>query len=312
MGSLRLFSGRYGTGVSIVRRARLTVRATAFLAGTILAGGAALTVTATSSQASVASGPSGISAKAAAIENASTGKVLWSRDLNTERPMGSITKVMTALVVIRAGDLNREITISSAVVDYVHEYDASSAGLRVGDKLTARQLLAGLMLPSGCDAAYALAEAYGPGLTRFVAKMNATARLMGLTRTYFANFDGLPWPTEHSTYSTAANLLTLGRAAMKSSVFRSVVDQQTYRIAAGSGHHAYLWRNIDPLLGTYRGAVGIKTGYTLAAGHCLLFEATRNGYSLIGVTLDSSGTGTTVNGVDPSRLLNWAFGLPGF
>jgi D-alanyl-D-alanine carboxypeptidase (penicillin-binding protein 5/6) len=135
---------------------------------------------------------------------------------------------------------------------------------------------------------------------------------MGLTRTHFANFDGLPWPTERSTYSTAANLLTLGRAAMKSSVFRSIVDQQTYRIAAGSGHHAYLWRNIDPLLGTYRGAVGIKTGYTLAAGHCLLFEATRNGYSLIGVTLDSSGTGTTVNGVDPSRLLNWAFGLPGF
>jgi serine-type D-Ala-D-Ala carboxypeptidase (penicillin-binding protein 5/6) len=311
MGSLRLFSGRYCSGVSIVGRARLTVRATAFLAGAILVAGAALTATAPSSAASVVSGPSGVAAKAAAIENASTGAVLWSRDLNTERPMGSITKVMTALVVIRAGDLNREITISSAVVNYVRKYDASSADLRVGDRLTARQLLEGLMLPSGCDAAYALAVAYGPGLTKFVAKMNATARQLGLTRTHFANFDGLPWPTEHSTYSTAANLLTLGRTAMKYSVFRSIVDQRTYRIAAGSGHHAYLWRNIDPLLGTYRGAVGIKTGYTLAAGHCLLFEATRNGRTFIGVTLDSPGVGTTVNGVDPTRILNWAFGLPG-
>jgi D-alanyl-D-alanine carboxypeptidase (penicillin-binding protein 5/6) len=217
---------------------------------------------------------------------------------------------MTALVVIRAGDLDRKIKIPYAAVAYAREHDASSADLRAGDTLTARQLLAGLMLPSGCDAAYVLAEAYGPGLSAFIAKMNATAKLMGLTRTHFANFDGLPWPTEHATYSTAANLLTLGRVAMKSAVFRGLVDQRSYRIAAGPGHHAYLWRNIDPLLGTYRGATGIKTGYTLAAGHCLLFEATRNGRSLIGVTLDSPGPGTTVNGADATRILNWAFGLP--
>ena len=295
----------------------LTARVTRRLAGVVLTAAAALTIAAPASVASVASvaraaqaGPSGIAAKAAAIENASTGALLWSRELNAERPMGSITKVMTALVVIRAGDLNRKITISSAAVAYAQRQDASTAGLRAGDKLTAGQLLEGLMLPSGCDAAYVLAEAYGPGRSAFVAKMNATARELGMTRTHFANFDGLPWPAEYSTYSTAANLLTLGRAAMKSSVFRSVVDRQTYWIAAGSGHHAYLWRNTNPLLGTYRGAIGIKTGYTLAAGHCLLFEASRNGYSLIGVTLDSPGVGTTVNGADPTRLLNWAFDLP--
>ena len=223
--------------------------------------------------------------------------------------MASITKVMTALVVIRAGDLNRTIIVSSAVVTYVREHDASNAGLLPGDKLTADQLLYGLLLPSGADAAYALAEAYGPGIGAFIAKMNAVARLMGMTRTYFSNFDGLPWPTEYSNYSTAANLLTLGRAAMSSPVFRSIVDQRTYRISAGSGHHAYLWRNLNPLLGHYPGAIGIKSGYTRAAGQCLLFEAIRNGYSVIGVTLHSPGSINDLNRADATRILNWAFSL---
>jgi len=254
--------------------------------------------------------PSGVQAKAAAIADASTGRLLWSRDLDAERPMGSITKVMTALVVIRAGDLNRKITISSAAVAYALEHDASSADLRPGDRLTARQLLVGLMLPSGCDAAYALAVAYGPGIGAFIAKMNATAKLLGLTRTHFSNFDGLPWPTEYSTYSTAADLIRLGRVAMTSAVFRSIVDLRRYRIPAGHGHHAYTWHNTNPLLGVYPGAVGIKTGFTLAAGHCLLFEARRDGRSFIGVVLDSPSLGTTVNGADATVLLNWAFSLP--
>ena len=221
--------------------------------------------------------------------------------------MASITKVMTALIVLRSGGLDRRITIPSAVVGYVRSHGASGAGLRPGDRLTARQLLEALILPSGADAAYTLARAYGPGRAAFIAKMNAAARLMGLTRTHFSNFDGLPYPTGYSTYSTAANLLTLGRAAMRWLLFRAIVDQRSYRLAAGSGHHAYLWRNTNPLLGHYPGAVGIKTGWTPYAGHCLLFEAVRNGRALIGVTLDSPGTGPTVNGADATRILNWAF-----
>ena len=141
--------------------------------------------------------------------------------------------------------------------------------------------------------------------------MNAMARLLGMTRTHFSNFDGLPYPTSYSNYSTAANLLALGRAAMLLPAFRSVVDQRSYRLASGSGHHAYFWVNLNPLLGVYRGAIGIKTGYTPAAGHCLLFEVTRGGRSFIGVSLDSPGVGTTVNGADATRMLNWAFSLPG-
>ena len=225
--------------------------------------------------------------------------------------MASITKVMTALVVIRAGHLTRRITVPSAVTGYVEEHDASSAGLRPGDTLTASQLLEALLLPSGADAAYALAEAYGPGLSAFIATMNATAKLLGMTRTHFSNFDGLPYPTGYSTYSTPANLLKLGRVAMTSAVFRSIVDRRSYRLASGSGHHAYFWVNLNPLLGVYRGAIGIKTGYTPAAGHCLLFEVTRGGRSFIGVNLDSPGVGTTVNGADATRMLNWALSLPG-
>jgi D-alanyl-D-alanine carboxypeptidase (penicillin-binding protein 5/6) len=252
-----------------------------------------------------------VGAWSAAVENAATGQLLWSRDLNTERPMASITKVMTAVVVIGVGHLDRTITVPSAVVKYVREWDASNAGLRPGDKLTAHQLLYGMLLPSGADAAYALAEAYGPGLGAFIAKMNAVAHLLGMTRTHFSNFDGLPYPTPYSNYSTAANLLTLGRAAMRSAVFRSIVDQRTYRITAGSGHHAYRWRNLNPLLGYYPGAIGIKPGYTGAAGQCLLFEATRNGHSVIGVTLHSPGSISALNRADAIRILNWAFGLSG-
>jgi D-alanyl-D-alanine carboxypeptidase (penicillin-binding protein 5/6) len=251
-----------------------------------------------------------VQASAAAIAVASTGRVLWSRDLNTEVPMASITKVMTALVVINAGHLGRRITVPSAVIGYVDEYDASSAGLWPGDTLTAAQLLEALLLPSGADAAYTLAEAYGPGLSAFIAKMNATAKRLGMIRTHFSNFDGLPYPTGYSTYSTPANLLKLGRVAMASALLRSIVDRRRYRVASGSGHHAYLWLNLNPLLGVYRGAIGIKTGFTPAAGHCLLFEATRDGRSFIGVNLDSPGVGAAVNGAAATRMLNWAFSLP--
>ena len=293
-------------------RGRLIARACALLAGTALAASAALGAAAPAARAAAAvsspgAGPSGVAARSAAVENAATGKLLWSRGLNTERPMASITKVMTAYLVIRAGHLDRAITVPAAVTGYVRAHNASSAGLRPGDRLTARQLLAALLLPSGADAAYALAKAYGPGLSKFVTRMNATARLLGMHRTHFSNFDGLPYPTPYSNYSTAANLLVLGRAAMRLPAFRSVVAKRSFGLAAGSGHHAYRWKNLNPLLGRYPGAIGIKPGYTGAAGQCLLFEATRHGHTVIGVTLHSPGSISSVNPADATRILNWAF-----
>jgi len=254
--------------------------------------------------------PSGVQAKAAVLADASTGTVLWSRNLNTELPMGSITKVMTALVVLRAGNLNREIRVPSAVIGYVAKYGAASAGLHPGDVLTAQELLEALLLPSGCDAAYTLAAAYGPGIPAFLAKMNATARQLGMLHTHFTSPDGLPYPTEYSTYSTPADLLTLATAAMKYPVFRSIVAQSFYQLRKGPGHHAYWWNNDNDLIGTYQGATGIKTGYTNAALQCLLFSASRGGLSLIGVVLGSPATGPASAADAAAKALNWGFSLP--
>jgi len=244
----------------------------------------------------------------AALANAATGKVVWSLAPNAERPIGSIVKVMTALVVIQAGDLNREITVPRSVIAYLNSQDGpSTAGLIVGDRLTTLELLEALLLPSGCDAAYTLAQAYGPGIGAFIAKMNTEARRLGLTGTYFSNFDGMPWPSEYSTWSTPANLITLGRHAMGYPVFATIVSQASYSLPAGDGHHSYSWQNTNPLIGAYRGAAGIKTGDTQAAGNCLLFEATQNGLTLIGVTLGTPGDDITATGSVATKVLNWGF-----
>jgi serine-type D-Ala-D-Ala carboxypeptidase (penicillin-binding protein 5/6) len=257
-----------------------------------------------------AAGPGGVQARGADLVNAVTRRQLWSRALNTRRPMASITKVMTALVVIRAGGLNRTVRIPGNVVTYVKEHDASSAGLRPGDVLTVRQLLEGLLLPSGCDAALVLATVYGPGGWRaFVRKMNATADALGLRNTHFANFDGLGWPTEFSTYSTPKDLITLGLAAMRLPAFRAIVRQRSYYVAPTARHHAYRWQNTNQLLGSYPGAFGIKTGHTPGAGYCLLFEAQRGGRTLIGVVLNSSETNPIAAFTAAARILNWAFGI---
>jgi D-alanyl-D-alanine carboxypeptidase (penicillin-binding protein 5/6) len=229
--------------------------------------------------------------------------------MDVARPMASITKVMTAYLVISAGNIDRPITIPTGVLDYVAKYGASSDSLKPGEVLTIRQLLYGLLLESGADAAYTLADAYGPGLSAFIAKMNATAIQLGMTHTRFTSPDGLPYPTETSTYSTPVDLVTLGEAAMKSSLFRAIVDQPFARLAKGAGHDEHWWGNSNHLIGSYAGAIGIKTGYTDVALHCLLFEAVRNGRSLIGVVLGSPATGPQAGAQDAARVLDWGFAL---
>ncbi len=258
----------------------------------------------------VTGAPSGVKARGAVLADAATGQVLWGRNVDTERPMASVTKVMTALLVLKSGDLGREIRVPKAAVTYAWKYGGETAALRPRDVLTARELLEALLLPSGADAAYTLANAYGPGLAAFVARMNATAAQMGMTHTHFTSPDGLPYPTETSTYSTPSDLLRLGLAAMRSPAFRSIVDRSFYHLVKGRGHHGYWWDNTDDLIGSYRRAVGIKDGYTDDAGYCLLFEAIRNGRVLIGAVLHSPATGPAAGAQDAARMLNWGFRLP--
>jgi serine-type D-Ala-D-Ala carboxypeptidase (penicillin-binding protein 5/6) len=257
----------------------------------------------------VTGAPEGVKARAAILADATTGQVLWNRNPDAELPMASVTKVMTALLVLKSGNLSQEIQIPKAAFTYAWKYGGETAALRPGDKLTAQQLLAALLLPSGADAAYTLANTYGPGLNAFVARMNATAARMGMKHTHFTSPDGLPYPTETSTYSTPADLLTLGLAAMRYPVFRSIVDLRFYNLPKGPGHHQYWWDNTDALIGSYQGAAGIKDGYTDKAGHCLLFEAVRNGRTLIGVVLGSPASGVAAGAQDAEKMLNWGFGL---
>jgi D-alanyl-D-alanine carboxypeptidase (penicillin-binding protein 5/6) len=223
--------------------------------------------------------------------------------------MASITKVMTAYLVINAGDLDRKVTIPAGVLNYVAKYGASSDSLKPGEVLTVRELLYGLLLESGADAAYTLADTYGPGISAFVAQMNAAAQQLGMLHTHFTSPDGLPYPTETSTYSTPADLLVLGETAMKSALFRSIVDQRFYSLPKGDGHAAHWWGNSNDLIGHYQGAIGIKTGYTDVALHCLLFEAVRGNRDLIGVVLGSHATGPASGAQDAAKLLNWGFAL---
>lgn len=246
----------------------------------------------------------GISAAAGMMVNVRTGKDLWARERTVQRPIASLTKVMTALVVIRAGHLRRRIRITQAEVDYVQTYGASNAGLHAGDILTARQLLSATLLPSGADAAMALAISYGPGIPRFVRKMNALASKLHMTGTYFTNFDGL----QSTDVSTPSDLLKLGKAAMREAAFRAVVKRKWYWLHAWPHRHRYLWRNTNLLLKRYPGVIGIKTGWTPVAGECLLFMATYRKKVLIGVVLDSAPLNEGVTFVDAARLLNWAFG----
>ena len=259
---------------------------------------------ATPSQAARA--PAGVVAAAGELINARTGQHLWSLEPGVELPIASITKLMTALVVLSDGDLNRQITVTQAAETYAADNGAGSAHLIPGDVLTTRQLLEAMLLPSGADAAYLLAHAYGPWRL-FVHKMNRMAARLGLTHTHFANFDGLPWPTEYSTYSTARDVIRLGAAVMRHSLLRSIVSRRHFRLRATRRHHAYRWANTDRLLFRYKGAIGIKTGFTSAAGYCLLFEARRDGKKLMGVVLDSTNTDAYLRFTVAVRLLNWGF-----
>jgi D-alanyl-D-alanine carboxypeptidase (penicillin-binding protein 5/6) len=235
--------------------------------------------------------------------------VLWSEGENTVRPIASITKVMTALVILQAGGLDRKIAVPKAVTAYVAKYDANAAGLIPGQVFTVDELLHAMLIMSAADAAYTLANAYGPGLTAFIAKMNAEAAKLGLAHTHFTSPDGLPYPTETSTFSTPAELVKLGEIAMGYQEFRSIVALHYYNLPKGNGHSAYSFTSSNELIGHYPGVVGIKTGFTNSAGHTLLFEAVRGNRTLIGDVLGSPPSGPASGAQDAAKILTWGFSL---
>ncbi|MGP3989014.1 D-alanyl-D-alanine carboxypeptidase family protein [Streptomyces sp. 3N207] len=290
------------------------------VATVMLTSGAVLTTGALAAPAATASPAAAVTAKKPSITarggyamNSGTGKSLYTKAADTRRSTGSTTKIMTARVVLAQKNLNlnRKVTIQKAYSDYIVRNTASSARLIVGDKVTVRQLLYGLMLPSGCDAAYALADTFGKGSTRkarvksFIGQMNTTARSLGLKNTHFDSFDGIG---KGSNYSTPRDLTKLARNAMSFSNFRSIVKTRSTKqktVTKSGGYRTMSWTNTNPLLGGYSGALGVKTGSGPEAKYCLVFAAKRGGKTVIGTVLASSSAANRTT--DARKLLSYGF-----
>jgi serine-type D-Ala-D-Ala carboxypeptidase (penicillin-binding protein 5/6) len=257
--------------------------------------------------------PPAITASEAILLDSDTGHILDDQNGERPLPMASTTKIMTALIAIQAGDLNKVVTIHQDALNEVILNNGSSAKLHLGDQLTLRDLLYGLMLPSGDDASIAIATAVGGSTTNFVNLMNLFAYRLHLFQTHYINPDGLTYYDANGQpipghYTTPYDLVRLANYAMTIPLFAQIVRTQHYSIPANASHHSYSWDNTNQLLTPYAGATGIKTGFTLEAGECLVFSATRSGHHLIGVVLHSIDAVHRFS--DAKTLLNWGFALP--
>jgi serine-type D-Ala-D-Ala carboxypeptidase (penicillin-binding protein 5/6) len=254
-----------------------------------------------------------ISASGGYVMNDATKSTYYSKAADTRRSTGSTTKVMTFRVVLAQKhlDLDAKVTVSMAYSDYIVSKGASSAHLIVGDRPTVRQLLYAMMLPSGCDAAYALADHYGKGSTRaarvasFIGEMNSTAKSLGLKNTHFDSFDGIG---NGSNYSTPRDLTKLAGNALTYGEFRTVVGTRSTKqkvTTENGGYRYYAWANTNTLLGSYSGMLGVKTGSGPAARYCLVFAATRKGRTVVGTVLSSPSESTRT--ADVRKLLDYGF-----
>lgn len=208
-----------------------------------------------------------------------TGRVLYAMNESAPLSMASTTKIMTALIALENCALD-EIVVAG---ENAFGVPGTSIYLEMGEQLTMEQMLYGLMLASGNDAAVAIAEHVAGSVDAFCALMNVRAAEIGCTNTHFVTPHGLP---ADNHYTTAHDLALISREAMKNETFRKLVSTQRATIPWVSRGYDRILNNKNRLLANYEGAIGIKTGYTKAAGRCLSFAAERDGMTLIGVVLN--------------------------
>lgn len=225
----------------------------------------------------------GVSAKSAILIEQHSRRVLFAKDAYTKRRIASITKIMTAILAIESGKMDDTVTVSARAV----RTEGSSIYLRQGEKIKLRDLVYGLMLRSGNDAAVAIAEHVGGSVEGFVFLMNKKAAEIGMRDTEFANPHGLDDAENH--YSTAYDMALLMQYAMKNEEFRRISGTKVYRAPAPPGEDgARVWRNKNKLLTSlYEYCTGGKTGYTKRAHRTLVTTASKGGIDLIAVTLDA-------------------------
>ena len=230
----------------------------------------------------------GTSARSAILLDADSGRVLYEQNADEPMLIASITKIMTAVVALESGELD---TVYTVTADDMAE--GSSMYLAVGEKLTLEELLYGLMLASGNDAALAVAHCVSGTVEAFVAAMNARAKALGMEHTSFANPNGLD---HEDHYSTARDMAVLTAYALENAAFVRIVSTRSITIGTRT------LTNHNKLLSWYDGCIGVKTGYTKAAGRTLVSAARREGQTLVAVTLSDGN-----DWQDHTALLDYGF-----
>ena len=223
-----------------------------------------------------------IKARSAILLDLDTGKTLLQLDPHGRHAPASLTKVVTALVALDHLGLDQMVTVPASINQL--PWDSTRMGLRAGERLTVRELLFGLFLNSGNDAAITLSEAALPRAT-FVALMNARAAALGMADTHFVNPIGLDDPGH---YTSAADLARAATELMRRFPdVAAMAATPSLTLPASATHHAYVLYNLNELIRKYPGATGLKTGWTGRAGGCLIATAARAGRHLMVVVLAS-------------------------
>ncbi|MGM0471664.1 MAG: D-alanyl-D-alanine carboxypeptidase family protein [Bacillota bacterium] len=239
-----------------------------------------------------------ITAQAGVVIDVKTGEVLFSKDHHQRRPPASTTKIMTGILAIENGDLEREVTISQRAA-YT---EGSSIWLETGESLTLRELIYGLLLNSGNDAAVAIAEEIGGSVEEFAQLMNRKAQEIGALNTTFQNPNGLP---QQGHLTTAYDLAMIARYALQNELFGEIVNTVRKSISWEGHQYGRSLLNTNRLLRRFDKVDGVKTGYTDAAGRCLVSSASENNRQVVAVVLKSNQMWH-----DSMKLLN--YGLDNF
>lgn len=224
------------------------------------------------------------------------GRELWARDPASRRAMASTTKIMTAVVVLERADLAKIVTVDRNA----SKVGESAMGLVPGEQLELGELLKGVLVQSGNDAATLVAESVGGSVDGFVKLMNAKARELDLVNTAYVNPHGLD---AKGHYTSAEDLTALARYAMRIPAFRQIVG--TYTVKVRSDRYTHVLTNHNSLLKTYRGAEGVKTGWTDEAGYCVVFAAKRGDIELVGAVMGAASESGRAQ--QAKKLLDWGF-----
>ncbi|WP_432409502.1 D-alanyl-D-alanine carboxypeptidase family protein [Wukongibacter sp. M2B1] len=250
------------------------------------------------------------SAQCAIVMEVKTGRILYAKNINTKRPMASTTKIMTALVAMENRDLESIVKIPDEAVGV----EGSSIYLRNDEKIKLKDLLYGLMLRSGNDSAVAIAHHVSGSVEEFSNLMNKKAKELGAKNSNFKNPHGLH---HKDHYTTAYDLALITRAALLNENFKKIVSSKRWT-AERDGYNTFF--NKNKTLTQFKGGDGVKTGYTKAAGRCLVTSATRNGMQVLCVVLNDpnwfndcySLMGNTFNKYAPYKVLDKNSDIKGF